>query len=73
MPAMKSMAGGAALATYDNGGCRDYARDGETALVAPTRTREVPHEPAHDELFPNGTSPPREFEGFPTREDNPVR
>ena len=23
--------------TYDNGGCRDYARDGETALVARRR------------------------------------
>jgi phosphatidylinositol alpha-1,6-mannosyltransferase len=23
--------------TYDNGGSRDYARDGETALVAPRR------------------------------------
>ena len=29
----------AALVTYDNGGCRDYARDGETALVA--RRRDV--------------------------------
>ena len=28
---------GAALVTYDNGGCRDYARDGETALVAKRR------------------------------------
>jgi glycosyltransferase involved in cell wall biosynthesis len=39
MPAMEAMACGAALVTYDNGGCRDYARDGETALVA--RRREV--------------------------------
>jgi phosphatidylinositol alpha-1,6-mannosyltransferase len=31
------MACGAALVTYDNGGCRDYARDGETALVAKRR------------------------------------
>jgi glycosyltransferase involved in cell wall biosynthesis len=37
MPAMEAMACGAALVTYDNGGCRDYARDGETALVAPRR------------------------------------
>src|SRR6185295_12343922 len=37
MPAMEAMACGAALATYDNGGCRDYARDGETALVAKRR------------------------------------
>ena len=31
------MACGAALVTYDNGGCRDYATDGVTALVAPRR------------------------------------
>ncbi len=37
MPAMEAMACGAALVTYDNGGCRDYARDGETALVAARR------------------------------------
>ena len=37
MPAMEAMACGAALVTYDNGGCRDYAHDGETALVAPRR------------------------------------
>jgi len=34
MAPMEAMACGAALVTYDNGGCRDYARDGETALVA---------------------------------------
>ena len=39
MPAMEAMACGAALVTYDNGGCRDYAQDGETALVA--RRRDV--------------------------------
>jgi glycosyltransferase involved in cell wall biosynthesis len=39
MPAMEAMACGAAVVTYDNGGCRDYARDGETALVA--RRRDV--------------------------------
>jgi glycosyltransferase involved in cell wall biosynthesis len=39
MPAMEAMACGAALVTYDNGGCRDYARAGETALVA--RRRDV--------------------------------
>ena len=39
MPGMEAMACGAALVTYDNGGCRDYARDGETALVA--RRRDV--------------------------------
>jgi glycosyltransferase involved in cell wall biosynthesis len=37
MPAMEAMACGAALVTYDNGGSRDYARDGETALVARRR------------------------------------
>jgi glycosyltransferase involved in cell wall biosynthesis len=39
MPSMEAMACGSALVTYDNGGCRDYARDGETALVA--RRRDV--------------------------------
>jgi glycosyltransferase involved in cell wall biosynthesis len=34
---MEAMACGAALVTFDNGGCRDYALDGETALVAPRR------------------------------------
>lgn len=37
MPSMEAMACGAALVTFDNGGSRDYARDGETALVAPRR------------------------------------
>jgi glycosyltransferase involved in cell wall biosynthesis len=37
MPSMEAMACGAALVTYDNGGSRDYALDGETALVAPRR------------------------------------
>ncbi len=37
MPPMEAMACGAALCTYDNGGCRDYALDGRTALVAPRR------------------------------------
>ena len=41
MPAMEAMACGAALVTYDNGGCRDYARDGETAIVAPRRDVEA--------------------------------
>jgi len=39
MPSMEAMACGAALVTYDNGGCRDYALDGQTALVA--RRRDV--------------------------------
>jgi glycosyltransferase involved in cell wall biosynthesis len=37
MPSMEAMACGAALVTYDNGGCRDYALDGLTALVARRR------------------------------------
>jgi glycosyltransferase involved in cell wall biosynthesis len=37
MPSMEAMACGAALVTYDNGGCRDYALDGRTALVARRR------------------------------------
>ena len=37
MPPMEAMACGATLVTFDNGGCRDYAKDGETALVAPRR------------------------------------
>src|SRR5581483_10596568 len=37
MPSMEAMACGTALVTYDNGGSRDYARDEETALVAPRR------------------------------------
>ena len=37
MPSMEAMACGAALVTYDNGGCRDYARHGDTALVAKRR------------------------------------
>ena len=41
MPPMEAMACGAALVTYDNGGCRDYARDGATALVAPRRDAEA--------------------------------
>lgn len=39
MPAMEAMACGAAVVTYDNGGCRDYAHHGVTALVA--RRRDV--------------------------------
>jgi len=37
LPSMEAMACGTALVTYDTGGCRDYARDGETALVAERR------------------------------------
>ena len=35
LPAAEAMACGAALVTTDNGGSRDYARHGETALVSP--------------------------------------
>ncbi|HET7876356.1 MAG TPA: glycosyltransferase family 4 protein [Methylomirabilota bacterium] len=41
MPAMEAMACGAALCTYDNGGCRDYAIDGRTAVVAPRRDKDA--------------------------------
>lgn len=41
MPPMEAMACGVALVTYDNGGCRDYALDGQTALVAPRRDVEA--------------------------------
>jgi glycosyltransferase involved in cell wall biosynthesis len=41
MPSMEAMACGAALVTYDNGGCRDYALDGDTALVVPRRDVEA--------------------------------
>ena len=41
MPSMEAMACGVALVTYDNGGCRDYAVDGQTALVAPRRDVEA--------------------------------
>jgi glycosyltransferase involved in cell wall biosynthesis len=41
MPPMEAMACGAALCTYDNGGCRDYAIDGETAVVAARRDVEA--------------------------------
>jgi glycosyltransferase involved in cell wall biosynthesis len=37
LPSMEAMLCGLALVTYDNGGSRDYAVDGETALVAPQR------------------------------------
>ncbi len=41
MPPMEAMACGAALCTYDNGGCRDYAMHERTALVAPRRDVEA--------------------------------
>lgn len=37
MPSMEAMACGSTLVTYDNGGSRDYAIDGETAFVAAHR------------------------------------
>ncbi|MDJ0663497.1 MAG: glycosyltransferase [Acidimicrobiia bacterium] len=36
-PGIESLACGTPLVTTDNGGCRDYAIDGETALVVPPR------------------------------------
>ncbi len=37
LPGVEAMACGAALVTAANGGCRDYAFDGETAMVVPSR------------------------------------
>jgi len=36
-PGLEALACGAPLVTTDNGGCREYAIDGETALVVPPR------------------------------------
>lgn len=36
-PGLEALACGTPLVTTDNGGCRDYAFDGETALVVPPR------------------------------------
>jgi glycosyltransferase involved in cell wall biosynthesis len=41
LPSVEAMHCGAALVTYDNGGSRDYAIDGETAFVAPHRDIEA--------------------------------
>lgn len=41
LPSLEAMACGAALVTYENGGSRDFAFDGETAFVAPHRDRDV--------------------------------
>ncbi len=41
LAAVESMACGCALVTTDNGGSEDYARDGDTALVTPTRDIEA--------------------------------
>jgi glycosyltransferase involved in cell wall biosynthesis len=41
MPSMEAMACGAALVTYDNGGCRDYALAEQTAVVVPRRDVEA--------------------------------
>ena len=40
MPSMEAMACKCALVTTDNGGCRDYAIHGKTALVSPPRNPE---------------------------------
>ncbi len=41
LPAVEAMACGAALVTADNGGCRDYAFDHQTALVVPPQRPEL--------------------------------
>src|SRR2546425_1503028 len=56
MPSMEAMACGVALVTYDNGGCRGYARGGETAPVG--RRRGVPHLAAELERLPRDPHPP---------------
>lgn len=40
LPSIEAMACGAMLVTYDNGGSRDFAIDGKTALVAPRKNKE---------------------------------
>jgi glycosyltransferase involved in cell wall biosynthesis len=40
LPSVEAMACRCAVVTYDNGGSRDYAFDGKTALVAPRRNKE---------------------------------
>jgi len=40
-PGIEALACGTPLVTTDNGGCRDYAIDGETALVVPPRDSEA--------------------------------
>lgn len=40
-PGLEALACGAPLVTTDNGGCREYAIDGETALVVPPRDTEA--------------------------------
>ncbi len=39
LPSVEAMACGVALATYDNGGSRDFAHHGVTAMVAPNRDK----------------------------------
>jgi len=41
MPGLEALACGTALATTDTKGSRDYAQDGETALVSPPRSPEL--------------------------------
>lgn len=41
LPSLEAMACGTALLTYDNGGSRDFAQDGKTALVAPRQDHET--------------------------------
>ncbi len=40
-PGLEALACGVPLVTTDNGGCREYAADGETALVVPPRDPEA--------------------------------
>ena len=62
-PGLESLACGTPLVTTDNGGCREYAIDGETALVVPPRDapamaaairRLLDDQPFADRLAANG-------------------
>lgn len=41
LPSLEAMACGTAVVTYDNGGSRDFTKDGESALVAPRQATDV--------------------------------
>ncbi|MBT5550912.1 MAG: glycosyltransferase family 4 protein [Nitrospina sp.] len=70
LPAMEAMACGATLVTTDTGGSRDFALDGETALVSPAQqpeqlannlARVLSDEILRDKLIENGSRKIGEF------------
>lgn len=70
LPSMEAMACGASLVTTDTGGSRDFALDGETALVSPPRqpeqlaknlARVLSDEVLRSNLVENGCQKIREF------------